>query len=515
MPITETIAIVNKSGKLVGSVSNMSMTSQSLLRNTQSKHIVNLFKDAKDAYQEKKAELQAEHKRKDRDRMARVLRDSRDDEAEYAATRHRSSHTNKGKDKELPIRPALTERNLSMASEGSVTSSRRSSYRGERSSRSPKPTSRSHKTYQAPYFENADISRSDLVRRHTDHSSNGSPPSPRAPPGYGPLRRSSSNPHYHEEIDMGLAYGDIPPSVAIQSRYSVDKEQELQGLMSKFDKLMIEAHCLQHSASAIIGTLQKNPEAMAAVALTLAEISNIIAKMSPGVVMALKGSSPALFALLASPQFLIGTGLAVGVTIVAFGGYKIIKKIQKDIAEKKEANRMDEALTFEGDLNSIESWRRGIAEVEAQSVATSVDGEFITPEAARIRKERIRDRAKEERRDRDSVAPSVARSSTSTIKRKEIPRRTSSKSVTSESIRSEVPRRTSSKSVATESVRSGSVARTESTVKPSKKDTPKEKKVKKPSALTVLFKKSSKKSEATESRAGDDHQPGLPKRIDL
>jgi hypothetical protein len=263
---------------------------------------------------------------------------------------------------------------------------------------------------------------------------------------------------------MDLAYGDPPPPLPLSA---AAEEEELQGLMSKLDALMLEAHCIQHSATTIIASLQQNPEAMAAVALTLAEISSLITKMSPGILTAIKGSSPAIFALLASPQFLIAGGLAIGVTVVMFGGYKIIKKIQKNAEKEREANRMEEAMAYEGDLGSIEHWRRGIAEVEAQSVATSVDGEFITPEAARQKKERIRERAKEERRDGESVAGSER-----TVRGKGVPVRSSSQSVVSESVRGERLRKES-----------------------------KEKKSKKSSALTVLFKKG-EKGEKGEKKGG-------------
>jgi len=160
--------------------------------------------------------------------------------------------------------------------------------------------------------------------------------------------------------------------------------------------LLDEANCLQHSATAIIENLQKNPEALAAVSLTLAEISSIVGKMGPGVLLTLKGSFPAVAALLLSPQFMIAGGVAVGVTIVALGGYKIIKKIQAENKEKREAmpmahaerndsgadlNQLDELAPEE--LSRVELWRRGIADVEANSAGTSVDGEFITPGASR------------------------------------------------------------------------------------------------------------------------------------
>ena len=143
---------------------------------------------------------------------------------------------------------------------------------------------------------------------------------------------------------------------------------------------------------------------------------------------------------------------------------------------------MEEALVYEGDLGSIDVWRRGIAEVEAQSVSTSVDGEFITPEAARQKKERIKERAREERRV-GSVSGSVRSERTvrrvgseSTIRRKDVSERSPSKVAGSETGRSE--RSSSSK-------KEGK----------GKEVVVKEKKSKKSSAIGVLFKKSKEKRE--------------------
>ena len=197
-------------------------------------------------------------------------------------------------------------------------------------------------------------------------------------------------------IDMDLAYGELPPDLVVAK--AGGEEVELKGLVTKVKQLLDEADCVQYSVTAIVAKLQKNPEAMAAVALTLAEISNIVSKMAPGMVMGLKGAAPAVFALLVSPQFLIAAGVGVGVTIVAFGGYKIIKKIRaKHTAEE---SSMDEMLEYGGDVSRIDNWRRGIAEVEGHSVGTSVEGEFITPRAAslsklNLREEKIRDSQRE------------------------------------------------------------------------------------------------------------------------
>jgi len=87
--------------------------------------------------------------------------------------------------------------------------------------------------------------------------------------------------------------------------------------------------------------------------------------------------------LLAAPEFLVAVGLGVGLTVVMFGGYKIIKRIRESGNNDKEES-MDEMLELGelGELNRIEHWRRGIADAETASVATSVEAEFITPVAA-------------------------------------------------------------------------------------------------------------------------------------
>lgn len=283
--------------------------------------------------------------------------------------------------------------------------------------------------------------------------------------------RSQSNPDFHadDDIDMNLAYGKLPPDLQVGHVDDLQRKEELEQNLSKLDQLLIEAQCVHHTATSIISNLQANPEAMAAVALTLAELSNLLTKMSPGILTALKTSSPAIFALLASPQFLIAGGVALGVTVVMFGGYKIIKKITENTEVKREANRMEEALVYDGlEMGSIESWRRGIADVEVQSVSTSVDGEFITPEAARRKKEHIRERKREERDHPRSVrAESVVSENPSEGARSERRRedREHSRSVKAESVISE------SRSMSGRSERTVRRVTSESTLR-SKKESP-------------------------------------------
>jgi len=86
-----------------------------------------------------------------------------------------------------------------------------------------------------------------------------------------------------------------------------------------------------------------------------------------------------------------------------FGGYKIIKKIRAKVSDKED-DIVDEMLDV-NELDRIEHWRRGISDVETASVATSVEGEFITPMAAAsmghlpLPKERSEERTKDKRKE--------------------------------------------------------------------------------------------------------------------
>jgi hypothetical protein len=241
------------------------------------------------------------------------------------------------------------------------------------------PRGSTHRFEQDLAGDARDAHRMEIARRNSDNHVQRSPQTE---------SRRRSEPY----IDMDLAYGDIPPPLPAK-RYD---DVELKEKASKITMLLEEANCLQYSVTQTIENLQKNPEALAAVSLTLAEISSIVGKMGPGVLMTLKGSFPAVAALLLSPQFMIAGGVAVGVTIVALGGYKIIKKIQADKEEKAAAmpmagrGRVDSGADViqldelePEELSRVEMWRRGIADVQAESAGTSVEGEFITPGATR------------------------------------------------------------------------------------------------------------------------------------
>ncbi|WEW58117.1 hypothetical protein PRK78_003584 [Emydomyces testavorans] len=325
VPLGETIAVIDKSGKVVSS----------------SKHLFGVFKEARSAYRSRKAEIQAERE----------------------------------------ARRALE--NFDFQDRRSTTSSRRPPGRSKSVARHGDQVSRYHgeprRSYEQDFHSVASSRRSrhghtEVMRRHTAAEI----PTTQ-PPRLHLANRSQSERH----VDMNLAYGEFhPPSLERLHRRASDGE--LDGLVGKVKGLLVEADCAHHSASAMIAHLQKHPDAMAAVALTLAEISNLVKKLAPTALVALRNSAPAVFALLASPQFMIAAGVGLGVTIVMFGGYKIVKQITaaREAQAIQESPEMDEMMEIDANLSRIETWRRGVAESVAESCGTSVDGEFITPTAA-------------------------------------------------------------------------------------------------------------------------------------
>ena len=354
MGVGETITVINKSGKVVSS----------------SKHIVGVFKEAKAAYRERKAEIKAEKEAAyQAKKLAEGVKNVRiDDDVQSRASSRHSKHS------KAPHR-AKTHRSIH---------ERPPMERGYTDSfyANDSPRNSRHRFEQDLAGDGRDAHRMEIARRNSEQQIQRSSRS---------VSRRQSEPY----IDMDLAYGEIPPPLPAK-KY---EDGELKEKASKITMLLEEANCLQYSATQTIENLQKNPEALAAVSLTLAEISAIVGKMGPGVLMTLKTSFPAVAALLLSPQFLIAGGVAVGVTIVALGGYKIVKKIQADKEEKvamamampgrarvdsgsgADFNQLDELEPAE--LSRVEMWRRGIADVEAESSGTSIDGEFITPGASR------------------------------------------------------------------------------------------------------------------------------------
>ncbi|KAI0113511.1 hypothetical protein F4814DRAFT_348687 [Daldinia grandis] len=407
MPV-EVVTIVNSSGKIISN----------------GKHLINVLKEARASYQEKKAAIKAERAIKRSETIDVPSASRYYDSIEYDGWPRRTSHDDAAS-QASSRRSYRSKRSASQA--GTALTARNLKTLTEVSSTAP---SRPPVTYRSPYAETAPrdmaLSRPTLAHAPTMPVYAGELVSS-TPMHIVPVSRSTSDPALREkgkDIDMNLAYGSLPPDLEERVdldpvHKNVEKEREAMGVIEKIENLLTEAQCLHHTATHIIQHLQGNPEAAAAVALTLAELSAILGKMSPSFLAVLKGGSPAIFALLASPQFLIAAGVTVGVTVVMFGGWKIVKRIQEantaaaspmafpayqpgpaeangaPYPESEVSAGFDEALVLEEELSSIEIWRRGIAPFGEDGQA---DLELISPEADRaIRNQYGGDDARTER----------------------------------------------------------------------------------------------------------------------
>ncbi|KAI1608004.1 hypothetical protein EDD37DRAFT_3975 [Exophiala viscosa] len=389
--IHQTIAIVDKSNKVVST----------------SKQLKNVFKEAKLAYLERKAEIVAERRLKEDKELRKAMKAVAlaEDDARSQTSRRPGRHHSHGRDHgQDRRRPSAGGQYHSSESVRRESHARRPLVQEESEDFAVGPPGHpglaqfneelygSHRS--APTSPVNHYGHHELVRRTTDlpleHTRLHRPP---------PVRSHSTS-EVDDHIDMDLAYGEFhPETLMLDPKVEQQlQKQEMSSLVLKCKLLMDEADCAQHSIRATIAHLQKNPDAMAAIALTLAEISNLATKMAPGALAAFKTGAPAVFAILAAPEFLIAVGVGVGITVVMFGGYKIIKKI-KARSNQKEDLAVDEMIDVH-ELDRIEHWRGGISDVDSASVATSVEGEFITPMAA-VRKGHLplpRDRIEESHR---------------------------------------------------------------------------------------------------------------------
>ncbi|KAK4643859.1 hypothetical protein QC761_404460 [Podospora bellae-mahoneyi] len=466
MPAGEIVTIINNSGKVIST----------------GKQLVNIFKDAQAAYRERKEAVKAEKAQRAGIRRAQTFDVNLTRGGPYSEDFNYTHGPGKGgfiieeiddeKEKEYERRmigaPPGRRRSheddddgRSHASSRLTTRSKRTSYRQQALPAPAGPVSAAAPRTVVSLTESA-------LKAHSEISaaapSKAPSKAPSAAPGPGALvHRSRTEPVVNtvkkkKSIDMDLAYGSIPPDLAqrhdlapknvpisrsigptaitmtdreteVDPQVDIDpQEAEALGLMDKIEEFLQEADCVHASATNMIESLQQKPEAAAAVALSLAELSALVGKMSPAFLAFLKGGSPAVFALLASPQFLIGAGVAAGITVVMFGGWKIVKKMTGNAPPVKEqpiamralpmasgaqqhqqrlqeleaqAEQQSEASYQEPvvvddvqELSSIEMWRRGIEPtfVEGTTVAgdDAAEIEMMSREAEKYARENFR-----------------------------------------------------------------------------------------------------------------------------
>ncbi|KAK4175463.1 hypothetical protein QBC36DRAFT_23905 [Triangularia setosa] len=468
MPAGEIVTIINNSGKVIST----------------GKQLVNIFKDAQAAYRERKEAVKAEKAQRAGIRRAQTFDVNLTRGGPYSEDFNYTHGPGKGgfiieeiddeKEKEYerrmigaaPGRRRSHEDDddgRSHASSRLTTRSKRTSYRQQALPAAPSPGSAAAPRTVVSLTESA-------LKAHSEISaaapSKAPSKAPSAAPGPGALvHRSRTEPvlsttvKKKKSIDMDLAYGSIPPDLAqrhdlapkdvvvsrsintvgitmsdqdteVDPQVEIDpQEAQALGLMDKIEEFLQEADCVHASATNMIESLQQKPEAAAAVALSLAELSALVGKMSPAFLAFLKGGSPAVFALLASPQFLIGAGVAAGITVVMFGGWKIVKKMtsgnaapvkeqpiamralpmasgapqhQQRLQELEgQAEQQNEVSNEEPlaadevqELSSIEMWRRGIEPSFAEGTAVAGDEaaeiEMMSREAEKYARENFR-----------------------------------------------------------------------------------------------------------------------------
>lgn len=335
----------------------------------QSSQFKDLFADAKSAYVARKAELKDKKKLREEVELQKAIKNVSLEERSVRGTSPRPGYfsrrsTDRGSDANTPTGQA---RQINLAEFNNELNFARHN--------SP--------THRDPYTDSY-AAQQGLVRSQTDHQiiqhHLQRPPIPHS---------YSQN---DLDVDPHLAYGDHYPEDLVVPRDTPQQanQKELSSLVLKAKLLLEEADCAGHSAKAIITHLQKNPDTMAAVGLTLAEISKILPKLAPGALATIGKSAPAVVALLLSSEFLIAVGVAAGVTVIAIGGYKIIKRMREKSANQRgaeEEGKMDEAIDLR-ELEHVERWRRGVEPMMIDDTAsvvsgTSVEGEYITPYAAR------------------------------------------------------------------------------------------------------------------------------------
>lgn len=104
-------------------------------------------------------------------------------------------------------------------------------------------------------------------------------------------------------------------------------------VLAHVQSLIDELACWTAGITTLISELQKRPDMIAAVGLSLAEISQMITKIAPVALPLLKGSFPTIFALISSPHFAVVAGIGAAATVVVLGGYKIVKNVMAGAQE--------------------------------------------------------------------------------------------------------------------------------------------------------------------------------------
>ena len=174
------------------------------------------------------------------------------------------------------------------------------------------------------------------------------------------------------------------------SMIDYDGDSPLTALLLRLTDILDTFDCLNASITTLVVSLQKDPDALAMVGLTLAEISAIMAKTAPGVIVAAKAVFPVIFSLLASPQFLVTAGAGV----ICLGGYQIIRKVTgygtAAVASPPKGVEEEDHLAFGPGLEDVHSEQEGSGKQDSVPRSSAHQAVPITG-----RKEQGKDKEKE------------------------------------------------------------------------------------------------------------------------
>ncbi|KAF3905262.1 hypothetical protein ABW21_db0205037 [Orbilia brochopaga] len=153
-----------------------------------------------------------------------------------------------------------------------------------------------------------------------------------------------------------------------------EEDDHLTALFLQVQDIIDHAAAAQSSVITLVEALRRDPETLAMVGITLAEISTIIAKLSPAALAGAKLSWPLVFSFLASPQFAIIAGVGIGTTVILLGGYKIIKKmIYGEPAKPPEIIDMGGTVVEEGEVRSITQSGEPVKEITQRIEEIKID----------------------------------------------------------------------------------------------------------------------------------------------
>ncbi|KAL7276398.1 hypothetical protein RUND412_000602 [Rhizina undulata] len=222
------------------------------------------------------------------------------------------------------------------------------------------------------------------------------------------LSRKSSRESLNDNDDNDIMHSSQDPMTLAKlvdiSADLVDDHvtETLQCLLLQLQATIDELCCLTFGITTLITELQKCPDTLAVVGLTLAEISALVTKVAPGFVLTLKTAFPVIFGLLSSPQFAVVASVGMAATVVLLGGYKIIRNVITGPGGEEQNTQIQEVELggiVEGEVmetNLIEA--APAAQAAPMTVASTPEPVMATASVQEPPKEKEKEKEKEKKK---------------------------------------------------------------------------------------------------------------------